>query len=104
MPSAILWFMSRLNEDTRQPGDPIIDATKNRMVALNLVGKVLINVMCPEVVYDLYNKHNANMTKHPILGTVLKPMFSDVFLVMPTNDEWRNQRKAVSHMFFKQRL
>ena len=31
-------------------------------------------------------------------------MFSDVFLVMPTNDEMKNQRKAVSHMFFKQRL
>ena len=96
--------MSRLTEDTRQPGDPIIDATKNRMVALNYVGKVLINVMCPEVVHDLYNKHNANMTKHPIFARVMKPMFSDVFLVMPTNDEWRNQRKAVSHMFFKQRL
>ena len=92
--------MSRLTEDTRQPGDPWVDASKNRMVALNLAGKVLISVQCPEVVADLYNKHNSSMTKHPINGKHIEAMFSDVFLVMPTNDEWRNQRKAVSHMFF----
>ena len=39
-----------------------------------------------------------------MFGKVIEPMFSDVFLVMPTNDEWKGQRKAVSHMFFKQRL
>ena len=96
--------MSRLTEETRQPGDPVIDASKNRMVALNLVGKVMIEVQDPDVVADLYNKHNANMDKNELIGQVLKPMFTDVFLVMPTNDEWKNQRKAVSHMFFKQRL
>ena len=74
------------------------------MVALNLVGKVLIEVQDPEVVAELYNKHNPNMDKHELIGKVFEPMFKDVFLVMPTNDEWKSQRKAVAHMFFKQRL
>ena len=67
----ILWLLSRLTEDTRQPGDPWIDASKNRMVAINLVGYVAIYVQCPEVVHDLYNKHNSSMTKHPLIGEIL---------------------------------
>ena len=74
------------------------------MVALNLVGKIMIEVQDPEVVSDLYNKHNGNMTKHEMFRKVMEPFFKDVFLVMPTDDVWKGQRKAVSHMFFKQRL
>ena len=31
-------------------------------------------------------------------------MFDNTFGTMHTDDEWRSQRKAISHMFFKQRL
>ena len=31
-------------------------------------------------------------------------MFKDVFGTMHTNEEWKSQRKAIGHMFFKQRL
>ena len=41
MPQMMVWMMERLTEDSRQPGDPLIDATKNRMVAINLIGKVI---------------------------------------------------------------
>ena len=100
----MIWIMQKLTEETRQPGDPMIDATKNRMIVLNLIGKVITYVQDPEVVAEMYNKHNANLDKHPWLGDIFEPMFTDVFIVMPTNSEWKAQRKAVSHMFFKQRL
>ena len=68
MPQMLVWMMERLTEDTRQPGDPLIDATKNRMVAINLIGKVITVVQDPEVVAEMYNKHNANIDKHPWIG------------------------------------
>ena len=49
----------------------------------------------------MYNKHNSNMDKPPFFPEIIEPMVKDTFLVMPTNEEWRTQRKAVSHMFFK---
>ena len=41
MPTLIIWMIEKLTEDTRQPGDPLIDATKNRMIVINLIGQVV---------------------------------------------------------------
>ena len=58
----------------------------------------------PEVVADMYNKHNKNMDKHPAVAEIFEPLCKNIFGFMPTNEAWRSERKAVSHMFFKQRL
>ena len=39
-----------------------------------------------------------------MVAEFFEPLFKDVFGTMHTNDEWKTQRKAISHMFFKQRL
>ena len=93
--------MGLLTEKTRQPGDPTIDATKNRVVAVNVLGSLFNYIQDPDVVQDIYNKHNPDMDRHKMVSEMLEPLFKDVFGTMPTNDEWKRQRKAISHMFFK---
>ena len=104
LPNLFVWMMGLLTEKTRQPGDPIIDATKNRVIAVNVLGNVFTFIQCPDAVQDCYNKHNQDMDKHKMVGDMFEPMFKEVFGTMHTNEEWKSQRKAISHMFFKQRL
>ena len=52
----------------------------------------------------MYNKHNANLDKNKLIAEVFETMFKDTFITMPSNESWKSRRKAVGHMFFKQRL
>ena len=81
-----------------------MDASKNRMLSVNLVGMVVTYIQDPDVIGDFYNKHNADMTKHGQVHKMFEPMISEFFGSMLTNERWKSQRKTISHMFFKQRL
>ena len=104
LPIIFTWMLELLTSDTREPGDPLIDASKNRVVAVNVIGHVMTFLQDPDAVSDFYNKHNVDIDKHDMSEDTFEPMFKDVFGTMHTNDEWRKQRKAIGHMFFKQRL
>ena len=104
LPSIILWMLQPLTKDSRQAGEPLCDASKNRMVSVNLVGMVVTYIQDPDAIGDFYNKHNADITKHVEVHKLFEPMIDDFFGSMQTNDTWKSQRKTISHMFFKQRL
>ena len=102
--SIILWMLQQLTKETRQAGEPLCDASKNRMVSVNLVGMVVTYIQDPVAIGDFYNKHNADITKHTEVHKMFEPMNSEFFGSMQTNDMWKSQRKSISHMLFKQRL
>ena len=104
MPGFMHYMLSLLTEKDRKEGDPIVDASKHRMVAVNLLGKPITLVQDPEVIADMYNKHNANLDKNKYIAEILDTYFRDTFITMPTNESWKTRRKAIGHMFFKQRL
>ena len=101
LPNSFVWILNELCAESREAGDPDFDATKNRVVSINVLGKVFIWITDPEAVGDFYNKHNADLTKHEMVAELFEPMFENIFGTMPTNEEWKVQRKAIAHMFFK---
>ena len=81
-----------------------MDGKRFPMVAYNIVGSVITYISDPEVVHDMYNKHNKNIDKHPLTGEFFEAMFQDVFPLMRASQLWKDRRKAISHMFYKGRL
>ena len=101
----LAWGLHKMTEKTRGPADPKYDASQYPMVAVNTLGQVVTFISDLDVVQDIYNKHNKYMTKsQEDLEQLFKPLLKDVFGVMHTNEKWKKQRKACSHMFYKERL
>ena len=75
MPTALIWMLEMLTSNARKPGEPAIDASKNRMVTLNLLGKVVTYVQDPDVINDMYHKHSPSIDKSEIVGEQYEPMF-----------------------------
>ena len=75
------------------------------MVVINFAGLLVTHVADPDVVQEMYTGKNSKLLdKDPLMGAMFDPMFSDIFPFMPTNQKWKDQRKACAHMFFKQKL
>ena len=86
LPTALVWILQRLTEKTRKPGEPAIDASKNRMVALNMVGKVVTYVQDPDVINDMYIKHGQSLDKSTVIQEMYEPLFTQ-FLPLTSNSD-----------------
>lgn len=89
MPTQMVWLMQQLTKETRQPGDPMTDARLHRMVAVNLIGKVITFVQDPVVLSDLIGKHNAHFDKHEYTFLLFEPLSKGAFATMKTDDVWK---------------
>lgn len=83
---------------------PAIDASKNRMVAVNFFGKVVTYVQDPDVVADMYVKHATAIEKHEMTGEIYEPMFKHFLPITQNSEHQKTVRKAVTHLLFKDRL
>ena len=103
VPPIFGYFFSTFIEN-RAKDEPRFNAAKTPMTCYNMLGRAMTLVADPEVVSDIYGKHNKDMQKSAFVGDVFKPMIEDIFGFMPTNDAWRHKRKATSNMFFSKSL
>jgi len=55
----------------------------------------------PDVVHDLYNKHNKFFDKHPIVKHLTDPLMGRSILFANTDPDWKARRSALSPAFYK---
>lgn len=87
-----------------KPGMPVFDASKHPCVVFNMGGLVLNLISDKDMVQEMWTTKAKYFSKHILTKQLFDPMFGHSFGVYPTNDLWRTERKAVSHMFFKDKL
>ena len=81
------------------------DAKKHPMISLNLAGLVLTYIQDPEIIQEMYSGRGSKMVdKTDLMQKIFACVFGDMFAFMHTDDTWKAHRKAISHMFFKQKL
>ena len=94
-----------LNEKTRKPGEPINDAKKHPMVVINLASLLITYVQDPEIIQEIYSgRGSKSIDKSDIVSKMFSCYMGDMFAFMHTDETWKAHRKAISHMFFKQKL
>ena len=80
------------------------DASEHPVVVYNLNMIPLCEISDPDAIQDMYTTQQKHVSKHPYFADLFSPIFKDVFGLMPTSEKWRKERKAISHMFFRDRL
>ena len=81
------------------------DASKHPMVTMNLAGLLITYIADPEVIQEMYSgRGSKSIDKMDTLQKIFACVFGDMFAFMHTDDTWKAHRKAISHMFFKQKL
>ena len=74
------------------------------MVACSWMGNTRVFVSDPEVTNDIFNKHNKLTEKIDESARMFAPLLGSSLLFGPTDEDWRQKRKAVAHGFYKDRL
>ena len=77
---------------------------KKEMMSTTVLNEVYVVVADPEVVQDMFIKENKYLDKHRLVRDTFAPMFDTVWPTMATTETWKTQRKATSHMFYKNKL
>ena len=85
-------------------GEDRFEAHKYPMVAVNLLSVITLRVSDPLVVQDLYTKYNSFTDKRGQAAEVLAPLLGDALVFTKNDDFWKIRRKALSHVFFKDKL
>ena len=85
-------------------GEDRFEAHKYPLVAINLLSVITLKVSDPLVVQDLYTKYNSLTDKRGQAAEVLAPLLGDSLLFSKNDDLWKTRRKALSHVFYKDRL
>ena len=79
-------------------------AYKHPIVSMNLATEVLTQITDPELVSEFYTTKAKYWKKHSIAQKVGEPIVGQHFVHYPTNEQWRTERKALSQMFYKDKL
>ena len=58
----------------------------------------------PQVMSDIFNKHNKKIDKVDEIAKMFEPLLGSSLLFGPTDEDWRQKRKACAHAFYKDRL
>ena len=58
----------------------------------------------PVIAQDLYTKYNSLTDKRGQAADLFAPLVGDSLLFSKNNDLWKTRRKALSHVFYKDRL
>ena len=90
--------------DKQEPGMPPFSANKHPIVAMNLASEIITMIQDPDLISEMWSTKAKFFTKHPIAERIFKPMLFKHFVFYPTNEAWRTERKALSQMFYKEKL
>ena len=74
------------------------------MVFLSLLGLPILKINDPDVVRDLYTTHNGLTDKRGAAKQLFSSLLGDSFVFAKNDETWKTRRKAIGHVFFKQRL
>ena len=85
-------------------GEERFEAHKYPLVAVNLLSVITLKVSDPVIVQDLYTKYNSLTDKRGQAAEVLGPLMGNGLVLSKNDDLWKTKRKALSHVFFKNRL
>ena len=64
----------------------------------------ILYVSDPDAVNDLFVVKNKYFDKHPGFKNMLYPLLGDTFSLLPSDESWKNKRKSLSAVFYKERL
>ena len=86
------------------PGMPKFDVSKHPAVVMNILCSVVLFVGDPDLVQEMWTTKVKHFTKHSIVVDLFKPIMFNHFVMLPTNEQWRTERKALSQMFYKEKM
>ena len=65
------------------------------------MGTVMIFVMDPVIIQELYTSKNKQFDKNGLAKIIVHPLLRDSFLFSQADDLWKAKRKSTSHAFYK---
>lgn len=75
------------------------------ITGLCIPGRIIVYINKAELLEDIYVKHNAYFTKHPVLRNFLSFLGRESILVMDTfHKDYANTRKVLASAFFAKKL
>ena len=84
--------------------DRQFNSKKYPMVVWNHLSKVMTVTSDPQVISDMFNKHNKKIEKSQEGAKMFKDLLGSSILFGPSDEDWRQKRKAIAHAFYKDRL
>ena len=63
-----------------------------------------LHINDPEILNELFVIKNKYFDKHPRFRNALFPLLGDTLTLLPSNENWKNKRKVVSTVFYKDKL
>ena len=64
----------------------------------------ILYVTDPEFVSELFVAKNKYFDKHPGFKRLVYPLLGDTFALLSSDESWKNKRKSLSAVFYKERL
>ncbi len=83
---------------------PRYQACKHPLLLMNMLSTVVLMVADPEIIQEMWSNKVKFFNKHSIAEDLNGPIMRKHFVMLPTGDQWRTERKALSQMFYKEKL
>ena len=73
-------------------------------IGLSLFYEPRLFIFSLDMVSDLFVTKNKFMSKHPSSKMTFHPLFGEGSIFQESNQNWRDKRKALSQVFYKEKL
>ena len=93
-----------MNWIAQQNGEDRFEAHRYPMVLINMGGVPTLKISDPAVVRDLYTTNGEFTDKRGAAKQIFRPIMGDSFIFSKNDETWKTRRRAVAHVFYKDRL
>lgn len=97
-------MQSVLDQTTESKAEDSYDYAKNTVTVFNMGARPIMLIQDPEVVQDMMVTKNLLVDKNGSFSTAVNNYFGDGLLFTQSNDKWKQKRKGIAHVFFKDKL
>jgi hypothetical protein len=93
-----------LDEICKENGMDKFDASKAPVVIYKNIIDVLLIIADPDIVRDLYTRHNKLIDKTGKIRILFSTMMGRAFIFSEGDQEWKQKRVASQHAFYRDRV